>query len=271
MALAACSSGTKTVTPVATTTTIEPSTTTRAPRSTTTTPQSEHDQWIAAATDGVLAGNSSDFSANASQAACLGHALIDTVGVAKLKAAGVTLETLRDPNVETPPELARMLTTDEKTALGRAIQACGVGALFGEAFATKITDGFDSGYRLDSDAEGCLAAGFSAPARALTIADLVLHSTPSGSDATALASVLVDCLNWGRIFGAQLKLALSAGEMACINSKARSDVSFTTALAGEVTGDATAIAKLREFGVSITLCLTTEHLAAIAKANQSNE
>lgn len=244
----------------------------KSTKTTTTVESAETRTWSDAAAQGVLASDSSSSEhITAADAACLGHALVDTITVVRLKSAGVTLGLLRDANGDLPAGLSGSLPLTTKQALGAAMQRCGFGRLVGPVFATSFAGSFGHGYRVDAQSKQCMGNTLDAPAQRLLVADLVLSSSsrgPSAADTAGLAKVLQRCLDWGAAFSLELKITPSAAETACMNRLARADARFGSSLAAEISGKPGAEQGFQLLGARLVKCLTPEHILQIGKAGK---
>jgi hypothetical protein len=239
------------------------------PSATATTVESaETRAWVAAAARGVA--NSPDMKISASDAECLGRALVENVTVERLKAAGVTKQALEDPNEDLPASVGASLRPADRRRLGAALQACGAG-LFGTQVAEGLTQEVGNGYTLDASARECVDQWFSSPDRQMMIASLVLNDRPTASDATQLADLVVTCLDVATLISPGMHTTFDSNERECINRVARTSRELRSALQSEIGGTTNSSTKRLEaiFGGSIVKCLTPEHLSQLGNRNKS--
>jgi len=238
-------------------------TTTASPVTTTTVESAETSAWVAAAAAGV---GGSDLKVSASDAECLGRALVETVTVGKLKAAGVTMAALRDPNADLPPGLAASLSPATKLALGAALQAC-AGGVFGTLLVQGFAQSNDPHYQLDAGSRACVRQRFSTPEGDALVSDAALNVNPTQADASKIADVIVTCLDVATLLMPEFHVTFTSTERTCINQVARSGTALREAFASGITNSGSTNAATR-FGADIIKCLTPEHLAQIANANK---
>jgi hypothetical protein len=239
-------------------------TTTTASSGTTTTVESaETSAWVAAAAAGV---GGSDLKVSASDAECLGRALVETVTVGKLKAAGVTMAALRDPNTDLPPGLAASLSPATKLALGAALQAC-AGGVFGALLVQAFAQSNDPHYQLDAASRACVNRWFATPEGHALASAAALNVDPTKADASQIADVIVTCLDVATLLMPEFHVTFTSTERTCINQVARSGTALRDAFASSITNSGSNTAANR-FGADIIKCLTPEHLAQIANASK---
>jgi len=240
-----------------------------APTTTTTVESAETRQWVAAASQGLM-GGSDQLPMTPSDATCMARAIVETITVAKLKAAGVTLADLRDPNSNPPASLSRSLPLATKLALGRTLQACGIGRLVGPALASGIADATAKGFKLAPPSVTCVSDAFDSSTYRLLDADLVLDSGsnhPSAADSAELANLFTGCLDWSAIYSTAVKIPFAATESACINRVVRNDPAFKSRLAAAIAGQ-TSSGSAALLGAPLLTCLTPEHLAQLGKSTR---
>jgi len=231
--------------------------------STTTTVESaEARAWVSAATTGLLSDPQRPKDLTPAKARCMAHALVDTITVARLTAAGTTLTDLSDPNKNLPPGVAASTPGSVKAAFGAALQACDVGRLLGVTFAQGLADGIQGGYRADANGTRCVALWFAAPAQRVVLANLLLHSELSMDDDQQLAGLMLDCLDFAQMLAPSMHLTFSTPERACIDTQARNDPELRAALAAKMHGG-TANDVFAGFGLRIVRCLTRAHIAEL--------
>jgi hypothetical protein len=221
-------------------------------------------EWIEAAADSVF---ESGAGITRDQANCLGRALVEHVTVARLEAAGVTLDALRESDEALPPGFAASVPEDARYALGGAFQDCGFGRFIGPLIARELASEF--GASTQAKSEECVASRFDDPARRLLVSELVLNAEPSPSATSGLVDILVDCLDWAAVFGSQVPFTLSAAETECINRTARADAGFRAAIGALLggTGDGSEQAASQLLGARIVRCLTPEHIVQLGSAD----
>ena len=238
------------------------------PTSTTTTTveSAEAKAWVEAAVQGVLGDPENHMTRT--DATCISRALVDTITVTRLKAAGTTLTDLSDSTKDLPPRLGASLPIATQLALGKAMQSCRFGELIGPEITGGIADSISGGYRATVKENDCVATWFDAPAQRQLVADIILNSDPSASEAKDLAQLISRCLDVGAMMGSELKLTLSVAERECINRVARTDEHFLSGMASAIqgTGDASS---LELFGASIVKCLTPTHVLQLGRAKTS--
>jgi hypothetical protein len=222
--------------------------------------------WVAAAEAGVEGGT--ELKVSRADAQCLARALVETVTVARLKAAGVTLAELSDTNKDLPPRLARSLSPATKLALGRALQACG-GGFFGTTLAEGFAHEKGSRYRMDAAARGCVNRWFLSSDRVRIVAEAVLNEDPTKADSVQIADLIATCLDVAALLAPSFHFAFADTERACINQAARTSVTLRNALAGEISESSRSATTNAEslFGASVVKCLTPEHLLQMSEAN----
>jgi len=235
-------------------------------KTTTTVESAETRQWVAAASQGMMSSSDNAPNMTSADATCMAHAIVDTITVAKLKAAGATLAGLRDPNGNPPASLSRSLPVNTKLALGSALQACGLGRLVGPALASGIADSSAKGFKLSPHSVTCVSDAFGNPSYRLFIAELTLSGSHMNATAsTDFADLVIGCLDWAAIFSAQAKFPFSASESACINRSVRNDATFKNALASEIAGKQSSTSDAALAG-PLLACLTPAHLAQLGKS-----
>jgi len=238
-----------------------------APTTTTsTTEPAENEAWIAAAAQGVLSSAQAK-SITPEKARCFAKALIDSVTVARMKAAGVTQADLSDPKRDLPAGFSTSLPTSVKTDFGAALQRCGFAQVIGPALAASIAADQSSTFKLDARAQACVVDGFSAPAHRVLIADLLLAPSPSDSDASDFAGLLLGCIDFSQLVQSNVSFKLSAQESACINNKARTDQALRQAMAASIVGKSPPANSNASqlLGASLISCLTPEHLVQLGQ------
>jgi len=222
---------------------------------------------IDAAAKGV---QSSDSGANISSdtAHCFGAALVNTLGVDRLKAAGVTAASLGDSSENLPAEVAKNTPSDVREQLGAALQACGFGEVIGPAFAKGFVENAGtSSVKIDSAAQQCLSSGFDSSDSRLMIADLVLGQKPSSTDAGVLAGLMLQCINLTPIFAAQFGFPLTASEQSCIDAKDKSNPTIRKVIAAEIAGTSGSVSSSDQtaLGTAFITCLTPAHIAQLGQ------
>jgi hypothetical protein len=236
----------------------------KARAATTTVESAETQQWVEAANQGLM--SSSDNPPNTN---CIAHAIVDTITVGKLKAAGVTQADLRDSSTGAPGALSRSLSLATKLALGAALQGCGLGQFVGPALASGIAGASAKGFKLSPQNEKCVSDGVESSPYRLFVAELILSGGNKISNATAsvdFANLLSECIDWAAIFASQAKFPFSAPESACINRGIRNDVVFKNALASLIAGTATPASSDAALGEPLLTCLTPAHLSQLHKS-----
>jgi hypothetical protein len=235
------------------------------PTSTMTTTVAESPEaraFIAAAIRGLESGDPPKPTPDVAR--CMARGLIDTVTLAKLKRAGVTKKSLEDPNADLPPALARMLSSEDRIALGAAMQTCGHGEL-GALLADSFAKGFGNGNALNAAGRECAKRWILAPDRRELIGSAIVNATPNPSEATQLADLVVTCLDVSQVFASEFHFKFSAAESTCIDALARQNHDFRDSIAAEVSGHSAAgNAPAHRFGVAILKCLSAEHLQQVA-------
>jgi len=238
--LAACSSSSNNSTaPTTTTSTTEPA---------------ENEAWIAAAAQGVKSSSQAK-SITPEQARCFAKALIDTVTVARMKAAGVTQADLSDPKRDLPAGFSASLPANVKTDFGAALQRCG----FAKVVVQAIAPGQSSGSQLDAHAQACVGDALGAPAHRVLITDILLAPSASATDKADLAGVILDCGGFASLFESNVSFKLSADESACINRKVAAQGPVRQAAIASIGGTATSDAG-KLLSTSLVSCLTPEHI-----------
>jgi hypothetical protein len=221
----------------------------------------EDKQWIAAAAAGFDASQVPGITT--AQRTCLAKALVTKITVKRLKAVGVTLAQMRDPNNKLPKQLAASVPSDTRTALGRAAQACDFGKIFGRTFAQS------SGEANAKPAEiSCVEDGFDASNAQMFIGDLALTGdTIPKVDAQFLSRLLIKCLDFAPLFAKQFNVTFSPTEAACVTRTLRGDPAWATALAGRFAGSSDP-SSFASAGKALVPCLTPAHLAQIGQASK---
>jgi len=237
-----------------------------APTTTTTVESAETRLWVEAAANGVK--NSPDMKASASDAECLGRALVETLTVPRLQAAGVTTSNLADPNADLPPSLVASLSRPTMIALGTALQACGDGFL-AAYLAQSVAQDAGSWYALDAPTRACVNRWFSTPDHHALLASMVLNGQPKTAEASQLVDLIVTCLDVAALIAPSMQTTFSPTESACIDRLARADQAFRFALAAGITDSGNSGTTHAEtlFGVRILKCLSPAHVLQIAQAN----
>jgi hypothetical protein len=244
------------------------SSTSARPNATTTTlaPVTADDraEYLQAAERGILDDpRNTDFTD--AQARCLARALVNGIGVRRLRAAGVEPDELRRPGYDLPPLLESSLSRAVKRDFGARLQACGLGELFSNAIAASVGAGKNAPAPEELQ---CIRAAFQAPQQRELLADASLETKPSASSALGLARVLLGCISFGRLVAEQAKAdnaSLSDDEISCIDRAARASSALEGFLADKIRGRAVDSKRaVREFGVAMALCLTPAHLRQLA-------
>jgi hypothetical protein len=236
---------------------------------TTTTESPETQQWIAAAREGLLSDSEKPPNMTPVDATCLARALVGTITVAKLEAAGITLAELRDSNSDLGASLSS-LPAATKLAVGDALQGCGVGRLIGPLFAKSIAGELrqGKGYTLSPSSNDCVSHEFDNRSNRSLIAEMFLSSNDSDISAngsTALAKILSKCLDWAAIFDSGIQGSFSHAESSCIDRVVPNDPAFTAALASEIKGKKDPNSD-RLFGAPLLACLSPAHLEQIGRS-----
>ena len=241
---------------------------TTAPKATTsTTEPAQNDAWIDAATRGVEASSQAK-SVTPAQARCFARALIDSVTVARLKAAGVTMADLADPKRDLPAGFSESVPTAAKVDFGAALQRCGFARVIGPELAQSVASSQSSPFRMDARTQACVVDAFGAPAHRLLSADLLLSPSPSASDASDLAQLLLGCVDFSQIIQPNLPFVLAPSEAACINGKARTDPNLRKVVAGSILGSGASDNSDADKLLSATLitCLTPDHVLQLGNS-----
>jgi hypothetical protein len=216
---------------------------------------------------GLIASTPKSQRANLqSDMSCLATAIVDGIGVARLKAAGVTLAKLRDPNFQPPARVARSMSAVSRRAFAVPLQACGIGRIIGSQAAQEFAKGKNPGVPIDARAVQCIGRGFEGAAARPMVAGTMLND-PTAADAERLARLFVGCLDMAPILASGAGLTLSATEDRCIEGASRTDPAFVKLLADQFRGvKSTATSATTRFGASVIACLTPAH---VAQLNQS--
>jgi hypothetical protein len=238
------------------------------PKTTTTVESAETRQWGEAAARGVLAGDDTH-QLKIADGQCLGHALVDTLTVARLKAAGTTLTDLSDPNYDIPKSLAQSLSLATKSELGGALQACH----FGQLLAPTIAESMTSQAKVTPTTQelNCIVDGFDAPARRLLVGEIILGNggQPSASEADGLATILSPCVDWAAVIAPHVPFKFAPSETSCIDAKFKNDPDVRNLLADGIAGIHPAQNLDVLLGARMIKCLTDEHLVELAKHKSS--
>ena len=222
----------------------------------------EDKQWVAAAAAGF--DSSQVPGVTPAQKTCLATALVTKVTVKRMKAAGVTLAQLRDPNTSVPKKLAASVPSDTRVTLGGEAQKCGFGKVFAPVFAQSAGPGTKA-----TPAEiTCIEDGFDAPNARMFIGDLALAGDNMGAtDAHFLSALVVKCLDFAPLFAKQFHMTFSPTEAACVNRTIRNSAGFADALAANYSGTSSG-SGFQSAGKALVPCLTPAHLAQIAQAGK---
>jgi hypothetical protein len=193
--------------------------------------------------------------------------LVETVTVAKLKAAGVTMAALRDPNGNLPPRLAASLSPSNQLALGTAIQAC-AGGLFGTLLAQGFARSTGNGSRIDAASRACVNTWFAASNHDAIVAKAVLNVDPTKADSAQIGDLIVTCLDVAALLQPAFHMTFTTGERACINQVARSSSVFRSDFASSIAGSSPSATTNEAMGATIVKCLTPAHILQIAHAKK---
>jgi hypothetical protein len=221
-------------------------------------------EYLQAAERGVLDDpRNADFTE--AQARCLASALVDGIGVRRLRAAGIEPDDLRRPDYDLPPRLEASLSHAVKRDFGARLQACGLGELFSKAIAGSV----GAGTNAPTPAElQCIGAAFQAPQQRELLANALLETRPSASSALGFARILLGCISFGRLVaeGARSNnVSLAGDEVSCIDRAARTSTGLRGFLADKIRGRAVdSQTAVREFGLAMARCLTPDHVRQLA-------
>jgi len=219
------------------------------------------DQYVAAAAEGVRSDPDKPKGITDAQIMCVSRALVDGIGVARLRAAGVTTGDLASAGYTFPSSLSAALPAPARLAFGARLQTCHQGALL----APQISSAFLGPDNPTTPAENqCIAAEFDDPARRLLNADLVLLSAPAPDDAAALAGVALACLHLGARTAAAGKVALTAAEKSCIDRTASADAPLRAGVASALLDPDALPAATRAFQVVLAKCLPGDRARRLA-------
>jgi hypothetical protein len=234
---------------------------------TTTTFSAQDRKWMAAARDGLLDDPDKPAGVTTADGMCLAKALIAVVTVARLKSAGVTINDLRAAN-ELPESLYRSLPDATKLTLGAAAQKCRMGHMVGPEFARSIQRGIDPA-KANPAAGRCMSDALdSVPHRRLA-AGMMLLDSPGAREAPELTDIILTCVDWAALFGAELKLTLVDKERVCINRTTRGDFGFRQSLIAQLSGNGNGNTGAARLGQRIIPCLTPQHFAQVAKPSHA--
>ena len=220
--------------------------------STSTTAPGAADQYVDAVYGGLLAGTP---TAPKADMRCIAGAIVAGIGVDRLRAAGVTLAELRNPEFEPPSTIAEVMGTAERVALATRLQSCGVGRLVG----SQVSLQFAGGTNADPAEVACFGRGFAGPAARRMIAGMMLADL-SIPDADRLAGITVGCIGLASLVGNELGVTLSDVESQCIDRVGRNDTTFRRLLADEFRNvQSTPRSAQGRLGVQVFACLTPAH------------
>jgi len=232
-----------------------------------TVASSETRAFVAATLAGLIASTPKSQRASLqSDMSCLASAIVDGIGVARLKAAGVTLAKLRDRNFKPPARMARSMSPAARRTFAARLQFCGIGRIIGSQAAQEFAQDKNPNVPIDARAVECLGRGFEGAAARPMVAGMMLND-PTSTDAERLARLFVGCLDMAPILASGAGLTLSATEDRCIEAASRTDPAFVELLAAQFRGvQSTASSATARFGASVIRCLTPAH---VAQLNQS--
>ncbi len=221
--------------------------------------------WIDAATQGVkLEDGMTPVTAR-----CYARALVEIVGVDRLKAGGATLGLLRDPNNDLPHALGPLVPPATRVALGRAIQRCGFGRLLGPAISESVTEGLANGstYKPTSTETGCVADALDAPENARIVGDDIVDGGSSTSADRVVAGIFLRCIDFAQLVFGGKGVVLSDAERTCVNDRARADRTLLDAIVARMNGadSSTSNEALTRLGIGIVTCLTPAHIAQLGR------
>jgi hypothetical protein len=224
---------------------------------------SDRAAYVDAASAGLLAETP---TAPADDIRCVAQAIVEGIGVDRLRRAGVSVGELRNPEFEPPATIATSMDTAARIELATRLQSCGIGRIVGSDVALQFarTKRADSDIR-QADAE-CLARGFDGAEARRMIAGMMLGDLTI-PDAERLARLTVECVGLARIIANDGGLRLTDAETECIDRAGRSDTTFVKALADrfrDVAPVATSAAE--RVGVRVVACLTPAHRRAVARS-----
>jgi hypothetical protein len=202
-----------------------------------------------------------------SDMSCMATAIVEEIGVARLKAAGVTPAQLRDPEFEPPARIGRSMTPAARRAFAVRLQKCGIGRMIGSQAAQQFAQEKNPAVPIDTATLQCLGAGFEGVAAQPMVAAMMLNDL-TAADADRLARLFVGCLDMAPIVAQGAGLTLSAAEDQCVAAASRTDPAFIKLLADEFRGvESPAKSAQVRFGAAFISCLTPANRAQLIQAD----
>jgi hypothetical protein len=227
--------------------------------STSTTAPGNAGDYVEAVYSSLLAGSP---TAPKDDMRCVAQAIVSGVGVDRLRAAGVTVADLRNPEFEPPPTIADAMGTEERVAFATRLQSCDFGRIIGTQLALQFAGGGD----VEPAIVGCFGRGFEGAAARRMIAGLMLNDL-SIPDANQFAGLTVGCIGLATLIANDVGVDLSGAEEQCINRAGRTDTTFLRRLAEELRTEQLAPRSARaRLGVPVFRCLTRAHRVAVARS-----
>ena len=129
-----------------------------------------------------------------SDMSCLATAIVEEIGVARLKDGGVTPAKLRSPEFQPPAEVARSMTPTARRAFAVRLQKCGIGRMVGSQASLEFAKNNNPGVPIDIAKVRCIGRGFEGAAAQPMIAGMMLNDL-SASDSQRLSRLIGGCLN----------------------------------------------------------------------------
>jgi hypothetical protein len=224
---------------------------------------SDRGDYVDAASAGLLAETP---AAPKDDIRCLAEAIVDGIGVDRLRSAGVSVGELSNPEFEPPATIAKSMDTEARIDLATRLQKCGIGRIVGSDVALQFARTENQGSDIEKSDVECFARGFEGAGARRMIAGMML-SDLTIPDADRLARLTVECVGLARIIGNDSGLNLTDAEAECIDRTGRSDTTFVKALADRFRDVAPAATSAAErVGVRVAACLTPAHRRAVAQS-----
>jgi hypothetical protein len=152
--------------------------------------------------------------------------------------------------------------------LGAAAQKCRMGHMVGPDFARSIQQDIDPA-KVNPAAGNCMSDALDSVSHRRLAAAMMLLDSPGAREAPELTDIMLTCVDWAALFGAELRLALVDKERVCINRTTRGDSGFRQSLIAQLSGNSKGNTGAARLGQRIIPCLTPQHFAQIANRSRA--
>ncbi len=220
-------------------------------------------KYIDAAAAGLRDSSDKPAGITEAQIVCLARAVVHGIGVARLRAAGVRADDLRDSSYDIPKSVAASLSAPEREQRGALVQACHLGAILGPMLTPELGS---SGVKLTASEVRCVAESFDRPAYRQLVAALVVSALKDDVASNSFAQLFLDCVSFGRLIATQAPFPLANDEIACVDREVRASTAIRRALADKIAGGSGDSAEAsRAMTLALGRCLSPEHLRRLGQ------